>query len=296
MSVTVNETSVAGRAAAPLRNPRPFKWQRLLARIVLYALCALFVLPIYSMVTSGLKTPAELGSFPPTLFPHTLAWGNFDAATSFIPFWKYFGNTVDVALFSTLGAVVSSFVVAYGFARFNFPGRDFFFYSVLGSIFLAGFPVLTLIPLFDMFTRLGWLNTFLPLIVPSWFGNAFYIYLLRQFLLRLPPELMEAARIDGAGELRVLWSIVLPLSIPAVAVVAVFALFNSWNDFLGPLVYLQDESKYTLDNGISLYNRTHDAQTHLMNMASTLVVLPEIVLFLIFQRAFLSGIAAGAVK
>jgi multiple sugar transport system permease protein len=294
MTVIASDTTAAGQAAP--RNRKPFNWRRVLARVILYALCALFVLPIYSMVTSGLKTPVELGSFPPTLFPHTWAWNNFGDATGFIPFWKYFGNTVTVALFSTLGAVVSSYVVAYGFARFNFPGRDIIFYTVLGSIFLAGFPVLTLIPLFDMFTRLGWLNSFLPLIVPSWFGNAFYIYLLRQFLMRLPPELMEAARIDGAGEMRVLWSIVLPLSLPAVAVVAVFALFASWNDFLGPLVYLQDESKYTLAIGLSLYKTTHDAQWHLMNMASTLVVLPEIILFLLFQRAFLRGIAAGAVK
>jgi multiple sugar transport system permease protein len=292
-------TSIAqdtARAAVRPKRRRPLNWGKLSARIVLYALCALFVLPIYSMVTSGLKTPQELGLFPPTLFPQSLQWGNFNTATSFIPFWKYFGNSVVVTLFSTIAAVVSSFLIAYGFARFRFPGRDLLFYSVLGSIFLAGFPILTLIPLFDMFTRLGWVNTFLPLIVPLCFGNAFYIYLLRQFLLRLPPELTEAARIDGAGELRVLFSIVLPLALPAIAVVAVFAVFNAWNDFLGPLVYLQDESKYTLAIGLSLYKSTHDAQWHLMNMASTLVVLPEIILFLLFQRAFIRGIAAGAVK
>jgi multiple sugar transport system permease protein len=288
--------TTAAPAQKAARNRRPINRSKLVARIGLYLLCAAFLLPIYSMFTSGLKTPVELGSFPPTFFPHVLAWGNFHDATSFIPFWKYFGNSVTVAVFSTIGAVVSSFIVAYGFARFKFPGRDMLFYSVLGSVFLAGFPVLTLIPLFDMFTRLGWLNSFLPLVVPNWFGNAFYIYLLRQFLLRIPPELMEAALIDGAGELRILRSIVLPLALPAVAVVAVFALFNSWNDFLGPLVYLQDESKYTLAIGLSLYKSTHDAQWHLMNMASSLVVLPEIIIFLLFQRAFMRGIAAGAVK
>jgi multiple sugar transport system permease protein len=289
------QDQVTAGSAAP-RHRKAFDWRKLVARLLLYALCLLFLLPIYSMVTSGLKTPAELGTFPPTIFPHVLAWDNFIAATSFIPFWHYFANTATVTAFSTLGAVISSFIVAYGFARFQFPGRDLLFYTVLGSIFLAGFPVITLIPLFDMFTRLGWINTFLPLIVPSWFGNAFYVYLLRQFLLRIPPELMEAARIDGAGELRTMWSIVLPLALPAIAVVAVFAVFNAWNDFLGPLIYLQDESKYTLAIGLSLYKSTHDAQWHLMNMASTLVVLPEIILFLLFQRAFLRGIAAGAVK
>jgi multiple sugar transport system permease protein len=285
--------------AAPIiavARKRPFNWRKLVARLALYVFCLAFLLPIYSMVTSGLKTPQELGSFPPTLFPQVLAWGNFNAATSFIPFWHYFANSVTVTVFSTIGAVASSFVIAYGFSRFRFPGRDLLFYTVLGSIFLAAFPVVTLVPLFDMFTRLGWVNTFLPLIVPTFFGNAFYIYLLRQFLLRIPPELLEAARIDGAGEFRVMVSIVLPLALPAIAVVAIFAVFNAWNDFLGPLVYLQDDSKYTLAIGLSLYKSTHDTQWHLMNMASTLVVLPEIILFLIFQRAFLRGIAAGGVK
>ncbi len=289
-------THSASRATAAPAARRPLDWSRLLARVLLYSFCLIFLLPIYSMVTSGLKSPQELAAFPPTIFPEHLAWENFFAATRFIPFWKYFGNSVIVTGFSTLGAVTSSFLIAYGFARFRFPGRDAIFYTVLGSVFLAGFPVVTMIPIFDMFARLGWINTFLPLIVPTFFGNAFYIFLLRQFLLRLPPEIIEAARIDGAGEFSILTRIVLPLTLPAIAVVAVFAVFNSWNDFLNPLIYLQDESRYTLAIGLSLYKTTHDAQWHLMNMASTLVVLPEIILFLLFQRAFLSGIAAGAVK
>jgi multiple sugar transport system permease protein len=277
-------------------NRRRFNWRRLFARIVLYLFCLTFLLPIYSMVTSGLKTPQELGAFPPTLIPQTWAWGNFKAATTFIPFWHYFANTVIVTGFSLIGAVASSFVIAYGFARIQFPGRDLLFYTVLGSIFLTGFPVITLIPLFDMFTRLGWVNTFLPLIVPSYFGNALYIYLLRQFLMRIPNELTDAARIDGANEFQIMRDIVLPLALPAIAVVAVFAVFNSWNDFLNPLIYLQDESKYTLAIGLSLYRSTHATQWHLLNMASTLVILPEIVLFLIFHKSFLRGIAAGAIK
>ena len=291
MSAIAGETTAAGQAAP--RNRKPLNWRRLAARIILYVLCALFVLPIYSMVTSGLKTPAELGSFPPTLFPHTWAWTNFGDATGFIPFWKYFGNTVTVALFSTLGAVVSSYVVAYGFARFNFPGRDILFYTVLGSIFLAGFPVLTLIPLFDMFTRLGWLNSFLPLIVPNWFGNAFYIYLLRQFLMRLPPELMEAARIDGAGEMRVLWSIVLPLSLPAVAVVAVFALFASWNDFLGPLIYLQTQDNWTLALGIRLFRDAYQVNFNYMMAYAVMMTAPVFIVFFTFQKYFVRGIAVS---
>lgn len=291
----IKTTTLAGASRQELPAPR-IRFNRIAARVILYALCALFVLPIYSMVTSGLKTPQELGAFPPTLFPLHLAWENFEAATSFIPFWLYFGNTVFVTVFSTIGSVVSSFLIAYGFARFSFPGRDLLFYTVLGSIFLAGFPVVTLVPLFDVFTRLGWVNTYLPLIVPTFFGNAFYIFLLRQFLVRIPGELLDAARMDGAGELHLLRDIVVPLSLPAIAVVAVFAVFNSWNDFMGPLIYLQDSSKYTLAVGLSLYKSTRDAQWHLMNMASTLVVLPEIIIFLIFQRAFIRGITAGAIK
>lgn len=291
----ITQPASAGRKLR-FRRERSFSWRRALSRIVLYLFCAAFLLPIYSMVTSGLKTPQELGAFPPTLFPHTLAWGNFWAATHFIPFWHYFANSAIITVLSTIGAVVSSFLVAYGFARLKFPGRDLLFYTVLGSIFLTGFPVVTLIPLFDMFSRLGWVNTFLPLIVPTYLGNALYIYLLRQFLLRIPNELAEAARMDGANELQIMRDVVLPLSLPAIAVVAVFAVFNAWNDFLGPLIYLQDESKYTLAIGLSLYKSTHETQWHLMNMASTLVVVPEIILFLIFQKSFLRGIAAGAIK
>jgi len=278
------------------KRRRPIAASKIAARVILYALCALFLLPIYSMVTSGLKTPQELGAFPPTFFPQQLAWENYELATSFIPFWQYFGNTLFVTVMSTIGSVASSFVIAYGFARFDFPGRTVLFYSVLGSIFLASFPVVTLVPLFDFFTRLGWVNTYLPLIVPTFFGNAFYIFLLRQFLVRIPAEILEAARLDGANEFQLIRLVVLPLALPAVAVVAVFAVFNAWNDFLGPLIYLQDQSKYTLAIGLSFYKSMHDAQWHLMNMASTLVVLPEIIVFLIFQRAFIRGIAAGAIK
>lgn len=287
--------------AEPATLPLPARRLRIstskiAARVVLYALCALFLLPIYSMVTSGLKTPQELGAFPPTLFPQDLAWENYWGATTFIPFWHYFGNTTFVTAVSTIGSVVSSFVIAYGFARFGFPGRNLLFYCVLGSIFLASFPVVTLVPLFDFFTRLGWVNTYLPLIVPTFFGNAFYIFLLRQFLIRIPNELLEAARLDGANEFQLMRDIVVPISLPAIAVVAVFAVFSAWNDFLGPLIYLQDQSKYTLAIGLSFYKSMHEAQWHLMNMASTLVVLPQIVIFLIFQRVFLRGIAAGAIK
>lgn len=289
-------TRIAPLALAERKRHRPIAASKIAARVILYALCALFLLPIYSMVTSGLKTPQELGAFPPTIFPTDLAWENYEGATTFIPFWLYFGNTLFVTVMSTVGSVVSSFVIAYGFARFNFPGRNILFYSVLGSIFLASFPVVTLVPLFDFFTRLGWVNTYLPLIVPTFFGNAFYIFLLRQFLVRVPAEILEAARLDGANEFQLIRLVVLPLALPAVAVVAVFAVFNAWNDFLGPLIYLQDQTKYTLAIGLSFYKSMHDAQWHLMNMASTLVVLPEIVVFLIFQRAFIRGIAAGAIK
>lgn len=271
-------------------------WHRLLARLALYAFCALFLLPMYSMVTSGLKTPQELGAFPPTLFPLDFAWENFQAATTFIPFWRYFGNTVLITALSTFGSVASSFLVAYGFARLRFPGRDLLFYTVLGSIFLTQFPIVTLVPLFDMFSRLGWINSYLPLIVPAFLGNALYIYLLRQFLLRIPNELTDAARMDGANELQIMRDVVLPLSLPAISVVGIFAVFNAWNDFLGPLIYLQDESKYTLAIGLSFYKSTHETQWHLLNMASTLVVLPEILIFLIFQKSLLRGIAAGAIK
>jgi multiple sugar transport system permease protein len=194
----------------------------------------------------------------------------------------------------TIGAVISNTVVAYGFSRIRWPGRDIIFYIVIATVFIP-FPVI-MVALFDIFAKLGWVNTFNPIIVPAFFGNPFYIFLLRQFMLSIPSELSDAARVDGANEFQIFYRVVLPLTKPAVTVVAIFAAITAWNEFLLPLIYLQDEEKYPLSIGLALFRQTHDVTFNLLMAASTLVVIPVVILFLAFQRFFIEGITVGGVK
>ncbi len=193
-------------------------------------------------------------------------------------------------------------------------------YLLLGGLwFLCSLPLLTLFPataamfatfrawqdnpddafylsLFDIFAGLGWINTFLPLVVPVFFGSAFWIFLMRQFLLQIPMDISDAGRIDGANEFQVFSQLILPLTLPSVGVIGIFAALSAWNDFIGPLIYLQDESRYTLAIGLTFFRSQYDVQFNLLMAASTLIVLPVVVIFLLFQRAFLDGITLGSVK
>lgn len=291
----------SGPVEPPLGWHRIWRWLRLrlLTRLLLIVMAAFFLSPLYWMVVTALKGNVELTLFPPTLWPRDPQWQNFADAIAFIPFARYFFNTMVIVVFGTIGSTLSSFLIAYGFSRLRWPGRDIVFYTVLGSIFIfIQFPVnpITMVPLFVLFAKLGWVNTFLPLIVPTFFGNPFYIFLLRQFLMQVPQEISEAARIDGASEFQILRHVITPLARPALAVVALFAAFMLWNDFLGPLIYLQDQSKYTLSIGLTFYQSTHDTQWNLLMAASTLVVLPQLLVFFVFQRFFVTGITLGSVK
>ena len=277
----------------PQRSARRTR-QTIFARLTLILLCALFLTPLYWMVVTALKPDSELSQFPPTLLPHDPQWSNFMEAVQFIPFGTYLWNTSFITFFSILGAAISNPIIAYGFSRIQWPGRDKVFFLVIATIFIP-FPVL-MVALFDIFARIGWVNTFLPLIVPMFFGNPFWICLVRQFMMQIPNEISDAARVDGAGELQVFYRIILPLCRPAIAVVAIFAAVHSWNDFIGPLIYLQSESKYTLAIGLQFFRSLHDVEFSLLMAASTLVVLPIIAIFLVFQRFFIEGLSVGSVK
>ncbi|HTK09621.1 MAG TPA: carbohydrate ABC transporter permease [Ktedonobacteraceae bacterium] len=269
-------------------------WQEVGARIFLLLMSVLFLIPLYWMIVTALKSNPELALVPPTLLPQSWQWGNFPRALHTIPFATYFMNSVIITVLSVAGAVISNLIVAYGFACIEWPGRNIVFYLVLATIFIP-FP-LAIIPQFDMFARLHWINTYLPLIVPSFFGNAFFIFLIRQFLLQIPRDLLDVARIDGASEWRILWQIVAPLARPALVAVAIFACISAWNDFLGPLIYLQDSSVQTLSIGLQAFRSTHDIQFNLLMATSFMVVLPLIVLFIALQRFFISGITPGSIR
>jgi multiple sugar transport system permease protein len=264
------------------------------ARLVLIPMAILYTLPYYWMLVTSLKSNDELRTTPPTLLPRDWQWSNFYDAVNYIPFGQYLTNTLIITGLTILGAVISNPIVAYGFSRVEWPGRDVMFYIVLATVFIP-FPVL-IVALFDIFAKIGWIDSFLPLVVPAFFGNAFWIFLMRQFLMQIPQEISDAAKLDGATELQVAYQIILPLAKPAIAVVAIFAAISAWNDFLGPLLYLQDESKYTLSIGLTFFRSQHDVQFNLLMAASSLVVLPVILIFLAFQRSFIDGLTVGSIK
>lgn len=270
------------------------KTQVWVSRLLLIVFCAAFLLPLYWMVVTALKTNQELAVFPPTLWPRDPQPGNFAEAVNYIPFFRFLRNTLTVTVLTVVGAVVSNPLIAYGFSRLEWPGRDRVFMLVLATVFIP-FPVV-IIALFDIFARLGWINTFLPLVVPIFFGSAFWIFLMRQFLMQIPMDISDAGRIDGANEFQVFSQLILPLTLPSVGVIGIFAALHAWNDFIGPLIYLQDESKYTLAIGLTFFRSQYDVQFNLLMAASTLIVLPVVVIFLLFQRAFLDGITLGSVK
>jgi multiple sugar transport system permease protein len=228
------------------------------------------------------------------MWPQAFRWQNFVDAVSAIPFGRYFVNTVIITALSTIGAVISNMLIAYGFACIKWPGRDIVFYLVIATIFIP-FPIVA-VPLFDMFASLHWVNTFLPLIVPAFLGNGFFIFLLRQFLLQIPPEMQEAARLDGANQLQTLYHVILPMARPALVVVAIFSTIGAWNDFLGPLIYIQDDTKRTLAIGLQFFRSLHDVQLNLLMAASVLVILPVVVLFILFQRYFIEGVTVGSIR
>jgi multiple sugar transport system permease protein len=290
--------TVAASGATRLRVAKYTRVQ-ILPRIVLIVLGAYYLLPFYWMIVNALKSNAELGAYPPTWFPHHLEWSNFRRAVDVFPFWRFLKNTSIITGLTVLGVAITNPIVAYGFSRIQWPGRDKVFYLVLATVFIP-YPAL-IVALFDIFAKLHWVNTFKPLVVPFFFcfiPSPFWIFLLRQFFLQIPQEISDAARIDGASELRILFQVVMPQSWPALIAVSMFAGLHAWNDFLGPLLYLQDPNKYTLSVGLTFFSSqsSHDIRFNLLMAASTLVILPVVVLFLSFQRAFVEGVTVGSFK
>lgn len=271
---------------------------RFFAWLLLAGISLLFIIPLLWMISTSLKESSDLVGN--NWIPVRLAWENYRDAFSFgmWPQWTY--NTLVITVVSVVGTVLSSSLVAYSFARLRWRGRDTLFSVVLATMMLPG--VVTLIPQFILFAKLPafgfqgsrvWVNTFLPLTVPAFTGGAFYIFLLRQFMRGIPMELSEAAKIDGASELRIWWSIILPLSKPAIATVAIFTFQGAWQDFMGPLLYLQSERLYTLQLGLRQFEAAAGGSPawNWLMAASLMVMLPVLVVFLIFQRYFIEGIS-----
>lgn len=249
-----------------------------------------FILPFYVMFTMSVKSPTELASTSVWSLPVVWHWENYGTVLSNpnASFQLFLKNTTLIAVINTLGTVLSSSCVAYAFARLKFPGRDRLFMVLLSTMMLPG--IVTMIPSYVMFAKLHWVNTFLPLVVPSFFASAYNVFLLRQSFMTLPRELDEAAIMDGASYWTIFTKIVLPLSGPALATVGVFAFIYNWRDFMTPLLYLSDPKLQTLETGLRSYKDLNNTEWHLLMAASVLVCLPLVVLFLVSQRAFVKGI------
>lgn len=300
VSQTASSAPVKVNRTSPSKSSQE-RWLSVAKYSVLFVLGFTWVFPLYWMISTALKNDSQIRTSPPIIFPWPIypenfigGWTRYDF--NLAAFNSIFRYSIPVVFLT----VVTSMIVAYGFAKIQWRGRNFFFGLCIGTMMLPW--QVTMVPLFIIFKNLGWINSYLPLVVPAFAGHPYFIFLLRQFFLNLPEELSEAARIEGASEWGILWRIILPLSKPAIAVVILFRFLWSWNDFLGPLIYLSQESQYPLALMIYRLQQTANsmgntalAYPHLMAV-STIVALPVIIAFIFAQRSFIEGISMTGLK
>jgi multiple sugar transport system permease protein len=272
---------------------------KLTAYLTLLALSAFVLLPVAWMLTAALKPDfTPIFTLPPQWIPHHYwAWHNFVRVVngSIYPFGRYFLNTCIILVGNILGILLSCSVVAYAFARLRFPGRNVLFYVLIVTMLIPWQALV--VPQFLIFYHLGWYGTYLPLIVPAFGANAFYVFLIRQYMMTIPRELDEAARVDGLGYWQTYWRIILPLSTPALTVCAVFTFLSVWNDLLGPLIYLNDQSKFTVALGLAnMVYQAGNAQYNVLMAANLLAIIPPVVLYFLLQRKLIGGIASVGLK
>jgi multiple sugar transport system permease protein len=290
MAVQVSRRS----SASGLSRETKERIRGIVVHILLIPAAIVFLMPFLWMLSTSLKPDSQLHAYPPIWIPNPLQWANYPKTVTFVPFFLYLRNTLIISLSSMVGVVASSSLAAYSLARIRWPGRNILFLMTIATLMLP-FQV-TLIPVFLVFKNLGWVGDFRPLILPQFFGYAYYIFLLRQFFSSIPMELSEAARIDGANEWRTFWSVILPLAKPALATVAVFQFIRSWTDYLNPLIYLNDQNLYTLQLGLQQYSSQYGREWGLLMAAAVLITLPPIIIFFLTQRTFVQGVTLTGIK
>lgn len=273
-------------------NPKKINWQKFLQKVPIYlfllVFAFVFIVPFIWLLSGSLKTSSELFADPPVWIPETFQWSNYKEAFTSFPFLLYLKNTLIIVFFTCMGAVLSNSLIAYGFSRIEWKGRNAVFIIVLATLMLP-FQVI-MVPLFLLFKEINWVGTYLPLIVPHFFGNPFFIFLLRQFFIGIPKELSESARMDGAKELQIYWKVILPLSKPVLATVVIFQFIEAWRDFLGPLIFLNDNKLYTLSLGVQQIMSQNDPRWTLLMAVGVAMTLPIIIIFFFLQRYFIQGI------
>jgi len=264
---------------------------RVISTLILLAGAILIMIPLLWTIGMALKPDGEI--YMKNFFPKEIAWGNFKKALTSINFFRYLMNTLIILVPTLIGTVVTSSIVAYGFSRFRFKGKRIWFLILLATMMLPG--QVTMIPQYLIFRELGWVNSMKPLIIPAFFGGgAFNIFLLRQFMSGIPKDFDEAARIDGAGTLRIFSKVIMPMCKPVLTAVGIFTFMGVWNDFNGPLIYLYDSNKFTLALGLSFFKGLYTSKWNLLMAATLVVMLPILILFFLAQDYIINGISISS--
>lgn len=273
---------------------RTARIERFLTYFALAVGAVLLLMPLWWMISTSVKPYADVFIFPPEAFPHRFRLSNYTDIFQILPFGRYFLNTLLIAVFAVCGTAFISAMVGYGFAKLRFPGRGVLFIVMLSTLMIPYHT--TLVPQFIMYKELSWIDTYLPLIVPAWFGTPFSIFLYRQFFLNIPKEYNDAAKIDGCGYWSTFIRIIIPMSLPVVGVVTIFAFNSAWNDFLGPLIYINSEQLRTIQLGINALRGLHTVEWHLLMAASVIALVPTVMIFFFFQRRMIQGIVVSGIK
>ena len=261
---------------------------------VLSLVALIFMIPLYWMFSTALKSPEQTFAIPPRWVPNPAEWSNFPAVFDEVPFARFYANTLFLVAMNIIGQLFAVTLVAYGFARLRFPGRGFLFLLMLSTLMIPY--KVTLVPRFIMFSKLGLINSYYPLILPAFTGSPFLIFLVRQYMMSIPYDLDEAAYIDGASRFGVFWHIILPLSRPALMLVIVFTFIDVWNDFLQPLIYLNDPNMFTVSLGLSFFQGARETNWNLLMAGSVLAMLPPLILFFFAQKRLIGGISIEGLK
>ncbi|HEY3079460.1 MAG TPA: carbohydrate ABC transporter permease [Chloroflexota bacterium] len=288
-------TAVATARARPISRERVTRgiWRAVLYVVVICG-TIMFTFPFFWMIKSSVTPAGEMMLFPPPLLPSELVWDNYVRAWTSLPFPMFYRNTVFVTLMGMIGVIVSSSVVAFAFARMRWPGRDKFFIVMIATLMLPDH--VTFIPTYVVFAKIGWINTFLPLLAPEWVGSPFIIFLMRQYMMTIPLEMDDAARIDGAGWLQLFTRIILPLSLPVLGVAAIYSFQYHWNAFLRPLIYLNRLELFTVPLGMAMLNGRYGTDFGGLMAMSTVSIIPVMILFFVAQRYFIQGVVVTGVK
>src|SRR5262245_1302439 len=266
--------------------------RRLIQRILVYALLivgsVVFILPFMWMVATSLKQSQDVFTYPPSFLPTSFEWRNYITGWTILPFNRFLLNSLIVTCANVVGNLISCSLVAYGFARLRARGRNLLFLLLLATLMIPR--EVTIVPRFLLFSQLGLVNTLWPLILPAWFGYPFFIFLLRQFFMSIPHELDDAARIDGASSFEIFMRVILPLSTPALATVAIFAFIGNWSNLLDPLIYIRSQELYTLALGLNLFRGVNFTQFNLLMAVSIIQLLPVLIIFFLAQKLFVQGV------